>query len=339
MKLIRTLLLLLAILKSAPSALFADQPNAARPITWTDYGCRPNDPKFDNGPVLSQMIAEEANRKLKIAPVGELADYYVKTTIQWPSSVGVAFEGSGGYTYAYSIPTIGVTRIVWNGAKDGTVLDYRGSGGRIAKLQICGGPLDDNSYTTVAANGIVVEGISEPPSGNLVTEQLSIVQCKNGLHYLNTPSDDHADLQKHFGLLFHHVAFPYVVEGDQSCPHWLYGVDIREGYQQAFTFNRGGALAVYGCYLGGSTGAELLHIGRSNDHVGCYEIHGLQVDGAVQNLALLSHGEFAFRVRIDGNVGFASQLADPFVVMREGPTKFADVKIDCRNAQYTSRQQ
>jgi hypothetical protein len=155
-----------------------------------------------------------------------------------------------------------------------------------------------------------------------------------GLHYLSTPDNNHADQQKHFGLLFHKCRIPYWVEGDQSAVHWLYGCDIRGPYEQAFRFDKGGSLAVFGCYVGVSDGATLLYIGRSNDYVGDYEIHSLQVDGSAKNLKLVDYGKFAFRVRIDGNVGFASQLADPFVVMREGPTKYADVKIDCRNAQW-----
>ena len=305
------------------------------PATWDDYGAVPNSPTTDNGPILSRMLADQLNRKLKLPPVGTLADYYIKSSIYWPQGTGGALEGAGGYTYAYSLPNIGCTRIIWNGPPGQPMIVYRGSGSRIGRLILCGGPRS-NEYKSVAGTGIIIESRNEPPSGNLFTDQLAVTQCDVGLHYLATPDFNHADQQKHFGLLFHKVRIPYWVESDQSVVHWLYGCDIRGGYEQAFRFDKGGCLAVFGCYLGVSDGGTLLYIGAANDHVGDFEIHGLQVDGSVKQLKLLDYGKYAFRVRIDGNVGFASQLADPFVVMREGPTKFADVKIDCRNAQWAN---
>ena len=93
---------------------------------------------------------------------------------------------------------------------------------------------------------------------------------------------------------------------------------------------------VFGCYVGDGSDRPktLLYVGRANSHNGDYEIHGLQVDGSVTNLRLVEHGKYVFRVRIDGNAGFASQLASPCVLAREGATPYADVKIDCLGTQW-----
>ncbi len=328
----------LKLQRTAAQTLVLEDSSAGPPIlTWDDYGCVPNDAGVDNGPILSRMLADEINRKLKVAPVGTLADYYIKTPIKWPAGFGGALCGSGGYTYSIAVKNVGATRIIWNGAFGQPMIIYRGSGGRIERLILNGGPLRHPNYPSLAGTGIVVEARISPPCGNLVTDQLSITQCDVGLHYLDTPDHNHADQQKHFALLMHHVRLPYWVEGMQSAVHWLYGFDLRSGWETAFKFDQGGPLNVYGCYVGGDNSGKpltLLQIGRSNDYGGCYEIHGLQVDGSIKNLRLVDYGKYAFRVRIDGNVGFKTQLADPFVVARDGPTQYADIKLDVRNAQW-----
>jgi hypothetical protein len=329
MKRIATTLLISLALLPLPLA------GVAQALTWDECGCRPDDPTFDNGPPISRMLDAQVTRRLKITPVGTLADYYCRTSIEWPQSTGGVLEGSGGYTYAYSNPTIGATRIVWAGEAGKPMIVYRGSGGRIGRLILAGGPLT-NDYSRVAGDGIVVAAHSEPPSGNLITEQLAITQCVRGLHYLNVPDNDHADLAKHFGLLIDRCDIAYQVDGDQSCPHLLCLFDLRGGYKTAFKFDRGGALHVFGMYAGSTNGGTILSVGRSNDYVGDYEINGLQVDGAAKNLVLLEHGSYLFRARFNGgNIGKPEMLASPFVVARE-KVEFADVKIDMRNAQYQS---
>src|SRR3989304_9313851 len=73
-------------------ALVAAQ-EAERPLlTWDDCGAVPDDPTFDNGPVLSRVIAEQG-RWRKTAPFGTARDYYVRTTIQWPKRQGGAPVG------------------------------------------------------------------------------------------------------------------------------------------------------------------------------------------------------------------------------------------------------
>jgi hypothetical protein len=241
-------------------------------------------------------------------------------------------EGSGGYTYALSTGVIGCTRIVWAGEKGQPMVDYHGSGGRIARLILCGGPLT-NDYQTVAGDGVRVSAHLNPPSGNLTTEQLAIVQCDAGIHCLDTPDHNHADLMKHFGLLTHLVRVPYWVEGVQSCPHFLYGCDFRGGFDTVFKFDRGGSLFGYGIYVGGSRNATLLYVGRSNDHVGRYELAGVQIDGDTQGLTVLNHGTFLFDCIIKGNIGKPYYLAKEPVIARDGKTKYANIDIDLR--QYT----
>jgi len=302
-------------------------------LSWDDYGAREGDPTFDNGPILTAMLSDVAHRKITRAPVGLLGDYYVSSTIEWPKWAGGVLAGGGGYTYAYSIPDIGVTRIVWNGPKGGTMLRYQGSGGRIERLQLCGGPLNDNSYPAVAGTGVEVPANLEPPCGNLVTDQLAIVQCDVGLHYLATPDNNHADQQKHYSLLFHKVRLPYWVEGEQSCPHDLFSVDIRDGWETAFKFDRGGGLHVYGCYIGGNGSGNLqtlLAITRANDSNGYFAIQGLQQDGSVNNLKLVDAGKYGGNVDIEGHTIWG-KLANPYVTLAAGD-QFSHVKVGCWNS-------
>ncbi len=317
---------------------------AAAPATWDDYGCRADDPKFDNGPVLSRMLREMASRTLKVCPVGTLADYYIRTPIEWgpwaalPNGrthpvFGGALVGGGGYTYAIN-GRIGATRIIWNGPAGGTMLRYSAAGGRIAQLILSGAPPVHPDYAPLAGVGIEIQGNTLPPTGNLVTDQLSITQCDVGFQIRGDRVADHADNMKHHSLLFHKVRVPYWVDNPQSINHWFYGVDIREGWETAFKFDRGGCLHVYGCYVGGGGDAlkTLLYVGRATDHNGDYEIHGLQVDGGMKNVRFVDHGKYVFRVRINGSVAFTNQLAEPIVVARDGETPFADIRIDARAA-------
>ena len=146
---------------------------------------------------------------------------------------------------------------------------------------------------------------------------------------------------KHFGLLTHLVRVPYWVEGFQSCPHWLYGFDCREGYETVFKFENGGkpaggSLFVWGIYLGESHDRILLDIDRMNEYSAKYEIHGLQVDGAVRGLVPLRHKTYVGTVRIDGQIGDDNQLAKQPIVALQGATKYADIDIDLRRFKYSS---
>ena len=321
-----------------PQELRPDLPKYPR--TWEDCGAIPDDPTFDNGPVLTQILEAQATRRVKTVPAGTLSNYYIKTPIVWPQWTGGALEGSGGYTYALSTGVIGCTRIVWAGDEGQPMVDYHGTGGRISRIILCGGPLT-NDYQSVAGHGILVSAHKNPPSGNLVTDQLAIVQCNVGIHCLREPDNNHADLMKHFGLLMHNVRIPYWVEGFQSCPHWLYGFDCREGYETVFKFENGGkpaggSLFVWGIYLGESHDRILLDIDRMNEYSAKYEINGLQVDGAVRGLVPLRHKTYVGTVRIDGQIGDDNQLAKQPIVALQGATKYADIDIDLRRFKYSS---
>ena len=54
------------------------------PRTWDECGAKPDDPNFDNGPILSRILAAQCERKIKTCPVGCLGDYYIKTPVVWP---------------------------------------------------------------------------------------------------------------------------------------------------------------------------------------------------------------------------------------------------------------
>jgi hypothetical protein len=296
--------------------------DAKRILTWEDYGCKPDDPTFDNGPVLSRMIADQAVRKLKTAPLGTLADFFIKTPIDWPGVYGCALEGSGGYAFGFNgHDNLGATRIIWNGPAGGTMLNYRGCGGRIGRLMLRG--VDWHNPTSYAGCGIEVSAHTEPPAGTLTTDQLAIINCDIGIHCLASPDNNHADQMKHFGLLFHGVKTCYWVEGEQSCPHNFYDVDIRNGWETAFKFDRGGALSVFGCYVGGDESKKLqtlLYLGQPNYNNGFFHIYSLQADNSIQNLRLLDHGKFAPSVVIRGNAG--NHPASPMILNRFGPSPY-----------------
>lgn len=313
------------------------------PLTWDDLGAKPNDPTFDNAPVLSQMLADMQTGKLRTVPVGTMADYYIKTTIKWPAWFGGDLQGSGGYNYYLRETNVGGTRIIWAGDKGGVMLEYRGSGGHIGQITLQGGI--GFNFPVVAGCGILVPAIESPPSGNLVTNQLAIDGCDVGLHCLATPDYNHADTQKHHDLFMHKVRIAYWVEGDQSVCHWLDNFVLGEGWETAFKFDRGGALYCAPCNVMSDTSERLqtlLYCGRQNDDNGSFDIHGLQVDGSVKNLRFVDHGKYVFRVRITGNVGKESQVAEPMVVAHEplsfdqktGKPLWVDVRVDCKCAQW-----
>lgn len=312
-----------------PSAFRSD-------AVWDKYGCRGEDPKFDNGPALSKILVEQGST-IDVAPVGRMATYYVASTIEWPARHGCALVGSGGYTFGMPIAQ-GCTRLVWNGPPGQPMIRYRGSGGRIERLILQGAPLNPTekwrSTPPIASEGILVEARLSPPSGNLITDQVAFTWLETGIRCINEPDANHADLMTHYSPLFHRVRNPYVVDCDQSVVHTIYNMDVRTGYQTVFRFDRGGILNVYGCYLSRSRDATLLYLGKPTSTNGTYEISGLQVDGSVADLVLVSHSRYAHRVRISGAANKRRLAAMP-VENREGrPSRFVNVKIDTTGLQW-----
>ncbi len=311
--------------------------------TWDDYGCVPNDPTVDNGPLLSRILADQIARRIEIPPAGKLADYYVETPIRWPNGHGAALVGSGGYTYSIGRKDIGCTRLVWTGRRGDSMIVYRGHGGRIAQLMLCGAPLGESGF--VAGCGILVEAHGGRgnrhaiPSGKLITDQISITNTERGIECVNEPDANHADHLTHYSPLFHDVRVPYRVDCSQSVVHTIYNMDVRAGTRRVFEMLRGGALNVYGCYWGLNRDATLLYIGKATSNNGSYEIHGLHVDASAENMRLVDHGKYAHRVRVSGNVASGATLADPPVLQREGPSRYADVRVDCTGVRWPRRDQ
>jgi hypothetical protein len=300
----------------------------AQRATWDDYGCVPNDPKADNGPALSRILAEQG-RGIDVAPVGKARDYYVATTIVWPKRHGGALLGAGGYASRLTARSIGVTRLVWNGPPKQPMIIYRGSGARISQLVIQGAL---PPATFKAACGILVEGDNGPPTGQLVTDQVTLANLEVGIRCVDYPKPLWGGHLIHYSMQFHGVRIPYWVENPQSVPHTFFGLIIRNGYEVALRFDRGGPLNVYGCYVGQSSGGTLLYVGRSDSGSGSYEIQGLQVDGNAKRLRLVNHGKYAHRVRISGSYSSAAgPPAEPLVLARDGTSRYADVRIDCTN--------
>jgi hypothetical protein len=297
--------------------------------TWDDYGCVPDDPSVDNGPILSRLLADQQNRKIRFVPVGALADYYIATPIIWPNRHGGALVGSGGYTYANRRD--GVTRILWNGPPGEPMIIYRGQGGRIQQLVLNGSRYGQSA--AVAGCGILVEahgnvGKNAVPSGGLVTDQLAIDRCAAGIKCIDQPHGNHADNLKHFALLIYNCDVAYWTQAGQSVMHALFSADIR-GCRTAFKLDEGGALSVFGCYFAPNhPEPTLLYVGRSTSNNGNFEIRGLQVDGSTRNLRVVNHGKYAHRVRVSGNIARGATLAEPVVLARDGPSPFADVRID-----------
>jgi hypothetical protein len=298
--------------------------------TWETYGCVPDDPTFDNGPLLSRILAEQG-RSIGVAPIGAARDYYVSSTIVWPKRHGGALLGAGGYTGMLRGRNPGVTRIIWNGPPGVPMIDYKAAGGRISQVVIQGAlaPTAKN-----AAIGILVESDKGPPTGKLVTDQVTLANLDVGIKCVDYPTPLFAAHLTHYALQFHQVRLPYWVDNRQSVCHTFFKVDFRNGFQQALRFDAGGALNIYGCYVGNCDGSTLLYLGKTDSGSGAYEIHGLQADGNAKRLRLVDHGKFKCRVRIGGSISITAirqGLADPIVLERDGPSEQADVQIDCTN--------
>lgn len=313
-------------------------------LTWNDYGCVPDDPTFDNGPVLTRMLAAQGDTIL-VPPVGTMRVYYVSTPIEWPKRTGGALLGSGGLSIQLPDPQYtlhkqggGVTRIIWNGEPGRTMLDYVGCGGRIENLIFQGQPVQNNDtpLDRMASVGILVETGTTPPTGELVCRNVGFFCLDRGLACVG--EGGHADTITMYSPLWAHVRIPYQTDADQSTVHQLYAARVLSGYEIAFDCRRGGDLAVFGLYVGASRDATLLRVGTSGANAGCFEIYGLKVDGSAKNLRLVEHGQFVHRVRIQGHVGSSATLAKPMVLAREpSPTK--DIQIDCFNAQWPATAQ
>ena len=295
--------------------------------TWDDYGCVSDNPKVDNGPLLSRILLEQG-RSIDVAPVGKARDYYVSSTIVWPKRHGGALVGAGGTTLLVRTRNPGVTRLIWNGPPNVPMIEYWGAGGRISQLVIQGAL--DATKTKPAAIGMLVYSDRNPPSGKLVTDQVTFANLDVGFKFIAEPVGNQGGTCKHYALAFHGVRIPYWVDNRQSVNHRFYDVEFRKGFETALRFDHGGALAVFGCYVGDNDGGTLLRIGTSSASNGCFEIYGLHCDGTGRRLTLVDHGKYAHRVRVSGSCAKLA-IADPPVRQREGPSPFADVQIDCTN--------
>ena len=187
-----------------------------------------------------------------------------------------------------------------------------------------------NKASKPAAIGMLVYSDRNPPTGKFVTDQVTFANLDVGLKFIAEPVGNQGGTCKHYALAFHGVRIPYWVNNRQSVNHRFYDVEFRSGFETALNFELGGALAVFGCYVGDNDGGTLLRIGRSSANNGSYEIYGLQCDGSGRRLTLVNHGKYAHRVRVSGSCAKRS-VADPPVVQRKGPSPFADVQVDCTN--------
>lgn len=310
--------------------------------TWDDLGCRPDDPKFDNGPALTKILNAQGG-SLDVCPVGKLRDYYVATSVVWPARTGGALVGSGGYSYVVADAQFeqhkmggGVTRLIWNGKPGQPMIVYRGCGGRIAQLVLQGTPVRNSTDQPLAGFGMFVESRKGPPSGKLVADQVAILKCDVGVKCANEPDANHADNMTWRDLMFHGCRVNYWVDGDKAVTHTFFNVMSMSQCQEFFRFDRGGDLKVFGCYQGYCADSTLLVLGTgiSRNHWP-FEIQGLRVDPTATRFRFLdSRDKFPGRVRISGSVPASVGLAEhPVVVAGRG----ADVRIDTTNYQWPPR--
>lgn len=276
----------------------------------------PSDPATDNGPLISAALRDGACEL-------EARDYYVASTIQWPKRNGGRLSGAGGYTALLRRPNVGVTRLIWNGPPGGTMIEGAISGGRIEQLVIQGGL----KAGPRAGIGIRLLNQSPPPTGFTVLDQVAYCNLDRGFAVADEPEKGAGNSITHIAPIWHGVRIPYSVSTQQSVCHTIFAGVVKAGFERVFEFAEGGPLNVYGLYVGATDGGTLLHLGRTTS---TFAIQGLNVDGNAKNFVYVSHGKYGGRVRIEGMVA-KSATEGEIVVEREGPTKYADVQIDCTN--------
>jgi hypothetical protein len=293
-------------------------------LTWDDFGCVPDDPEADNGPMLSRILAEQG-RSIGVAPVGKARDYYVSSTIRWPKRHGGALLGAGGYAWILGSRNPGVTRLIWNGPEGEPIIEGPLSGARVEQLVLQGALKAGQPRAGV---GILLSNDVGPPTGFTTLDQIAYCNLDYGFKVDDQPRPMHGNLITHIAPLWYVVRIPYSMSTQQSVCHTIFNGNVKIGYERVFDIEAGGPINVYGLYVGACDGATLLRLGRSMSEV---NIQGLNVDGNAKNLRYVDHGKYAGRVRIEGMVAKAATEAEPIVLEREGPTRYADVKIDCTN--------
>lgn len=299
-----------------------------RPATWEDFGCVAGDRSIDNAPMLSKMLRLGGGMACKAET------YHCQTEIDWPHKVGGSLRGCGGS--AASKWQGGVTRIQSSAAD---IIRYSGSGGLVADVVIEG---EGSNRGFAALNDDL------PPTGHLVTRDVSLNRLNVGFETLLEPKTLHATEFTHYNLRFHGVKQCYIVSGRQSCDHSFYKVGFRAGWERAFVFNQnadgkpgcGGPLNVWGCYIGKNYRSTLLTLGRTDSGTGAYSIQGIHTDGTSEELRLLEYSRLAHRVRFEGNISSSRydangddvkgpSLADEYLVPRESAV-LADIQVDLR---------
>jgi hypothetical protein len=279
------------------------EPQSHHAPVWEDFGCKANDSRFDNGPKMEAVIRAGAT-----PAVG--GNYFVKSPIVWPHRSGGMLDGRNIATLKSLIP-------------EGPTIEYWGSDAVIQDVLI------DGLNTGTA---IEVKNDNLPPTGHLITRNLTIEQFERGLITTQNPKSLWATEFSHHDLHFRGVKYPYRVTHNQSCHHKFYGVEFRTGFETAIQVDAGGPVYVWGCYVGKSDGGVLLDLGLTDSGTGNHEIHGLHTDGNAKNLILLKHRHRTQRVRITGNVstGGGGGLAAEYVINKDGRETLLDIEVDIR---------
>ena len=271
-------------------------------------GLKLDNGRFDNGPVINALLV--AGERINLG--GGTA--YISSEILWEQEWRTIENGT----------------LRWNGPPSGVMIRYRGSAGRLQQVLLRGGKTTDDR----AGYGIWTEFERGYPTSTLHCDQVQFETIEHGVFASATPVSHHTGNNYFADVSFRGVRFPVWSENDQFCPNYFYKVELRTGFEQAFTFKAGGGLRVYGAYVGGTDGATLLWLpDRTQANSGTFEIDGLHVDGTNKNLTLVSHGDVAHRVRISGNVNKGGLSATP-VMQRASPSRYANIEIDCMHCHW-----
>ena len=181
-------------------------------VSIEDWGCKLNDPAFDNGPLLTAGFANSGikagNSNLEIYfPGGAI---WCQTPVETPKRTGIAIRGNG-LTYGLSDVAYwgksqrggAVSRLVYVGPADKPALTLNGNGTRMDGLVIQRGdypeprtePVRDGSVGLCIAGGQASTGVN---TGHHWFPTLAIFGFDTAIDAPNAPVGQHAD-NCHFG--------------------------------------------------------------------------------------------------------------------------------------------
>lgn len=303
-----------------------------------DLGCRLDDYKFDNGPILNAAFARvgQAGQGLLneefYFPGGAIV---FKTPLVLPRKSGVSIRGNGitvGLPEGeFSRPerTGGpASRLVYVGPPGQPAIRYCGMGLRIDGITIQRGayPSPPAGPERDGSVGLLIEGYNGIPTGKICAPQLAFIRFDTAIYASGMPNENHAD-QNQFGYIWaQSCATIFRSDNIQSIGNQFQFLAAGGECDTVFDIRRGGDLVVDTLVL--NTSALVLRLRDVELNTNSYEIRTLKVDNIAAQWRLLEMQKpRSVRIHVAGHISRqAVPAADAIKLLGDPATQ--DVKVD-----------